>query len=211
MDNMAFCEVCGSKTENGICPNCAAQQYNQQFAQPQYGQPQQVQQAPSFVSEDEVFLAGIGNSMGQNFFAGGGMLSTSAVVTNRRIYFKGTALGTSGRGFAKSKISKVIRLEDVTGTGVFTRDYLFLLIFGCIFAFLGIPLAIAFQKGYIAFLGFFLGGMMILTYFLSKTKILKIEYPGGGLSFSIKLISADACETFMRAVHYAKDSMYSQY
>ena len=207
-ENVYFCENCGAQMINGVCPNCGAQL--QQYAQPQYAQPQQnysqPQQGPTFVSEDEVALATIGNSMGQNFFAGGGLLSTSAIVTNRRIYFKGTTFGVNG-SISKSKVSKVIRLEEVTGTCVRTKTPIGVLIVGAIIFLVFLVAAIAAKSALYILPGFIYAGISVAAFFINKKKLLMIEYAGGGLAFDIKLIPSESCEAFMRAVHYAKDSM----
>jgi hypothetical protein len=124
----AFCSKCGGGLIDGVCPQCADTANNpvQQVKKPD----------PSakfkgfFMSPKEKLVATLGNTFIQNFLAGGMITKGFSVVSDKRVYFRGTTYFVDGKKIRKMAESKTVDLKDVTGTSVttFSRPLLLFLI-----------------------------------------------------------------------------------
>ena len=227
-----FCEKCGGPIQNGICTNCGvqasaqpamqqAEYYPQQAQQPQqvYTQPQQMayqqpqqpiynqaDQEGMFISPDEHVIYQMGTGYAQMFLAGGGITSNAAAITNKRVYYKGKALGTVGH----CKITQVIDLKDISSVGIYRVFNIGLIIVGALIALMTIIPGLAMiGDGGIAMIigGLFFGGLFILAAFLSARRILRIEHAGGVIAVDMKSFSKAECENFRINLFRAKDAI----
>lgn len=109
------CSVCGTQMVDGVCPNCVNQQmmYNIQQNDERYRR--------FFMSPKENLVTTLGNSYIQNFFSTGRIGNGFAVVSDKRVYFHGTAYNVFYDDKGRPKVSKTARsqtvdLKDITGT-----------------------------------------------------------------------------------------------
>lgn len=142
---MGICSECGIELKEGasFCGKCGATIYNENVDssnQPQMNQTVPIN--PVFVEGDETAVASLGNGVLKNMVTGGGLSSLNATLTDRRLYVCGKCLDHTGLGWRYSKISRIIDVDDVTGTGFLYITKPVLMIFSILFAIGGIISAI---------------------------------------------------------------------
>ena len=169
------------------------------------------------ISSDEHVVANLGSSYTQNFFSSGMVRSSYAVVSNKRLYFKGTMMHMTGAGVSrlnKMQISKIVDLADITGTCILTLSNIGLIISAVIaFVFAAASLCLVgvsafFWIGLVLF--GLLGGLMIMLYFKLRTKFMCIEYAGGDITFDLSMYRGGECEEFFKQLRIAKDRLVSE-
>lgn len=200
--NETFCPYCGYSAQN------YTQQHNQTHQNNQYTQYNPNYNNPYsnivFDSREQVFSV-LGNSYLQTFISTGTLGKAFALLSDKRIYFKGKCLMRIGSRWITSKEERVINVEDVTGTGFTIISQVFLLVFALIALLGGLSLMFDDDTLPIAFIFFFLGIISIIAYFISKKTIFEINYPGGGIAFNLKFIKKSEAEDFQRKVMLMKD------
>ena len=77
-----------------------------------------------FVSRDETYISSLGNGYIANFLANGSLSKGFAVITNKRVYFRGSCYSGQGKSFVKSNEERTVDIKDVTGSGFIYRRYL---------------------------------------------------------------------------------------
>lgn len=110
------CPTCGTPLLNGMCPKCASvstiqQQNKKDKPFKQY-----------FMNPNEKLVTTLGNNYIQNYIANGSISRGFAIVSNRRAYFQGKSykIVYDRRGNMKvnqTDQSRVVDLQDITGTG----------------------------------------------------------------------------------------------
>lgn len=154
-----FCTICGTELVNGACPNCLRAQTAPQYRQPntQYQPQTQYQQLvvnvdPNderfksfFMSPKEKFVCALGNGYLMNFLAGGFLGNGFAVISDKRVYFKGKSYEVGEKKLKVRTTASTVDLKDVTGTEVRTVKHIELLILGWICVVLGVILCLIFS------------------------------------------------------------------
>ncbi len=218
---MAFCPECNAELKEGasFCGKCGTTINNENVGTS--NQPKMNHTAPAnpvFVEGDETTVASLGNGVLKNMVTGGGLSSLNATLTEKRLYVSGKCLDHTGLGWRYSKISRIIDIEDVTGTGFvyITKPILIFLAF--ILTFIGVIGLIATSSGgsmmgipsyssaatIIPFLCIIIGIIFFIIHFLTKKNIFQIEYAGGRIGFDVKWIRADVATDFQKQIHYVK-------
>lgn len=103
-----FCTNCGAALIDGVCPNCTQvndEKYNQFFMNPK-----------------ERLVTTLGNTYFQNFLYDGSIRKGFAVVSDKRVYFRGSRyeIATKDKGKKKmthTKESRTVDIKDISGTG----------------------------------------------------------------------------------------------
>lgn len=229
-----FCTKCGSAMVNGICPNCSAQ------TEPQNQQPQKTEQQPKpvevdpnderfksfFMSPKEKFVCALGNGYLMNFLAGGFLGKGFAVISDKRVYFKGKSFEVGENKLKVRTTASTVDLKDVTGTEVRTFKDKMKQIQSIIFMILGVFilfLAIVFSssnsrtpKDVIILLFIFgsallLGGIISIIIYLTQRKtLLTIMFGGGGIAFPLNWFPQQEGENFQKKLRIAKDQAIEQ-
>ncbi len=77
-----------------------------------------------FVNREEKYVASLGNGYIANFLANGGLKKGFAILSDKRVYFKGSCLTGTGRHLTKTNEERTVDNGDVTGSGfTFHRSY----------------------------------------------------------------------------------------
>lgn len=76
-----------------------------------------------FVSRDEKYLSSLGNGYIMNFFANGSLKRGFAVISDRRVYFRGSCFSGQGKNLKKTDEERTVDIKDVTGSGFIYRRY----------------------------------------------------------------------------------------
>ena len=220
---MAVCPECGIELKEGatFCGKCGATINSEKVEAPIQPQMNQVAaENPVFVESDEKTVSSIGNGVLKNLVTGGGLSSLNATLTDKRIYVSGKCLEHSGIGWRYSKVSRIIEVDEVSGTGFvyITKPFL---MFMTILMFLGgiistlvclsvqqnaDPMYVQNTYGnYIIPVAFFIVAIIFfIAHFLTKKNIFQIEYAGGKIGFDVKWIRADVATDFQKQIHLVK-------
>ncbi len=119
-----YCTKCGAKLEHGKCPNCSQTQEAERSGQPSGTgiNPDDEKFKKLFYSPKEKYVCSLGNSVLQSFLSGNANSKGFSVISDKRVYFKGSAFEIDGRGFRKKTVTSSVDLKDVTGTETRTND-----------------------------------------------------------------------------------------
>lgn len=79
--------------------------------------------ASYFVSQDEQYISSLGNGYIMNFLAGGALKRGFAVISNKRVYFRGSCYSGQGKSLVKTDEERTVDIKDVTGSGFIYRRY----------------------------------------------------------------------------------------
>lgn len=77
-----------------------------------------------FVSREEKYLSSLGNGYIMNFFANGSLKRGFAVISDKRVYFRGSCFSGQGKNLKKTDEERTVDIKDVTGSGFIYRRYL---------------------------------------------------------------------------------------
>ncbi len=186
------------------------------------------------IDPHENITAIIGNSYAQTFLSTGQIGKGFAVLSDRRVYFKGKCLYKTGKKYSTRMEERVVDLNDVTGSGFIKFNPIYLLVMGIIMTVITLGLLIASFTGLnvhaaesdaevyfpatggsivggvsmaILAIAFLITSVILLTaYFRRKTTIFKIDYAGGSIGFDLRLISYGEAESFNRSLRTCKDN-----
>jgi len=207
-----YCGKCGTELIDGICPKCVqdstvtAKGYDEKFKD-------------FFMSPNERLITMLGNSYIENFFHNGSVKNGFAVVSDKRIYFRGKRYDVYDDGSViKTYNSRTVDLTDVTGTGF---DYygdkgwlpvaavtfvlgIFLFVFAAALITVKNPFA-SIVAAILIFLGLFMPVYCIYQYFKSKLSLITIQYAGGQIGFNITWFPEQEIELFQKQLRLAKD------
>lgn len=76
-----------------------------------------------FVDNDEALVSSLGNKYIENFIANGTLENGFSVISNKRVYFRGSCFTGNGKRFIKSDEERVVDLKDITGSGfIYQRE-----------------------------------------------------------------------------------------
>lgn len=174
-----------------------------------------------FASPEEHLVAILGNNMAQKFFATGVIEEGFAVLSDRRLYFKGTCLLRRGRRFSKIHEERTVDVVNVTGTGFVHIDPSLLEWIAWLCWAIGSMLVLAggvnslYNKYWDALLliglglGFF-GLILHLIYKVKKRTIFEVAFAGGGIGLDASWIDMQEAEFFQKNIKLVGDNLKSQ-
>lgn len=170
-----------------------------------------------FASSDERLVAILGNNVAQTFFANGRIKEGFAILSDRRLYFKGTCLLRQGRRFSKIHEERTVDVENITGTGFVHRDPVWLKVLAYIsagisaFCLIGGIVDLNNHNGPVAFLiGLGLGLLFLiflLIYKSQKYTVFEVAFAGGGIGLDASWIGADEAQFFQKNIKLVGDSI----
>lgn len=174
---------------------------------------------PYLADQSETIVGIIGNKMIEKFIANGTIENGFAILTDRRVYFKGTNFSRKGKSFYKTNEEQMVNVESVTGTKFIHRNPIWWKISSIIcyvFTFSGVMSTIAgFTEGGIV--GGIVGiamtcGLLFLARFLQtmykiqSTSLFEICFAGGGIAFGLNWIEIGEAEDFQKLIQTTKDA-----
>ena len=186
-----FCGNCGSEIKNvaicnGKCPNCYAPLgaeakgiFNQEMEEERIGlrtgeDKKEDKNKSFFVDEDEQTVSKIGISYVQSYISSSVMGNTSAVLTNKRVYFSGKCFQKSSGHLVKDEREEICELEEIASTGIINIKRVALLWTGAILMLLGVILVMV-SWNIMEDIPLLMGGFMIIVaaimlviYFVTK-------------------------------------------
>ncbi len=81
-----------------------------------------------FVNKDETYVSSLGNGYLMNFLASGNLRRGFAVISNKRVYFRGSCFSGSGKLLVKTDEERTVDVKDITGSGFLYRRYIGILL-----------------------------------------------------------------------------------
>lgn len=207
------CSNCGKplNASQAFCPSCGQ-------AQTASGGKNDTARFAKFRSllfdPSEEIIAILGNNMAQKFISTGQLSNGFAILTDKRVYFKGKCLIRRGKGFYSKLEEKAVDLSDVTGTGFVHNKALWAKIAMFLCAFLGGLFAFVFlvaTNTASPLLGLLLSVSAILIFFFLYKRYnysaFEISYAGGGIAFDMHWITQGESHEFQRELNVLKDKL----
>lgn len=169
-----------------------------------------------FASPDERLVSVLGNNIAQTFFATGTIGKGFAVLSDRRVYFKGKCLQRTGKRFSAIHEERVVDVSNVTGTGfVHTKPVWLLVISIVLFVLAAVYFVVSVAN--LAFIGLLavllfggLGGLFLWLYNSRKRTIFEIAFAGGGIGLDASWIDAQEAEFFQKNIRLVGDNLKRQ-
>lgn len=162
-----------------------------------------------FLNSREKFICALGNNYLQNFLAGGGLQKGFAVLSDKRVYFKGDCFVRNGKRFSKSTEESVVDVKDITGSGFISTNPIWALILSIYLYFMGFMFFVSSKSGFITLSpAFFIVAtfMLLIVYKSGKHNFFQIQYAGGVIAFDTKWYGIAEAQKFQKALRLAKDS-----
>lgn len=212
LDGAKFCDKCGSSVEIAETNVSLTESISiNKTKQESISELQKV-----FVESDEQLIAQIGNGYLVNMLYNN-LESCALMLTDKRVYLKGTVYSGSGRTLEKDISEKIVNIDDVTGSGfIFKTPSRLALLLEVAIMIGGIVLSICIEYGNKpigqAIIGIvfsmIVGAILILpTYFLGKKTKFFIEYAGGKTTIDAKLIGVEDLRDFQKQIYRVKDNI----
>lgn len=105
-----FCGKCGTELIDGVCPKCINEEDTSEKSKDEKFQ-------SIFLSPNEKMVTVLGNSYFQNFLKMGNINKGFVIVSDIRVYFRGTSYEIGDGEIIQLKQSQVVDLQDITGVG----------------------------------------------------------------------------------------------
>lgn len=156
----------------------------------------------------------LGNRYIGSFLSTGAISKAFAILSDRRLYFRGTnyIVSSGRRKLTKTKKSAIVDLCDITGTEILYEGSVLPLIMGILLIAVGLMSVCAPVGGADEDLGFYIGGLSFLlaiisffVYFKQRKHTQVINYGGGGIACDVHRFTHAETEEFRKAMHLAKD------
>ena len=176
-----------------------------------------------FTSNNEKFVAILGNSYIENYVNNGRISRGFAVVSNKRCYFNGESFDArfsraGKRKFIRTRRSRVVDLKDITGTGYDSQENIGLkILFLTFFVLTIISLILAFLARInqeillISILIMLISIVVGIIYLKSRNTFVTIQFSGGEIAFPVKWFTAGDVEEFQRKLRIAKDDALEEH
>ncbi len=172
-----------------------------------------------FSSPTESLVCILGNNLAESFLANGILSNGFAILSDKRVYFKGKCYSRTGKNFTKTTEERIVDVKDVTGTGFIHYKPLGRLIFGFILiasALMSIPAATE-GESFSDFAGMYLasallvGIIMVVSYFINRRSLFEISFAGGAIAFNTVFLNSEETQVFQRNIRLVKDAQAEQY
>lgn len=105
-----FCTKCGTELIDGVCPKCINEENTLEKSNDDKFK-------NIFLSPNEKMVTVLGNSYFQNFLKMGTIDQGYVIVSDTRVYFRGTSYDIGDGGIIQLKQSQIVDLQDITGVG----------------------------------------------------------------------------------------------
>ncbi len=210
-----YCEKCGTKMIDGICPKCT----ETDTASRQKGTDHYTK---FFMSPQEKLVTVLGNSYLQNFLANGSERKGYGIVSDKRLYYHGKSYDVhenkkGKQRLIKTKKARVIDLQDITGVGAdsFSNiSWLFWIACVVIFFIVLHKNVDTYEMEAVIAAEIWIGLPLILLfaflYYRDRVTGIVIQYAGGKIVIDQKWYTADEISSFQQLTMLAKDRLQEE-
>ena len=157
------------------------------------------------IDMDEIIVAKLGNGYFQNLITTGDVSKVNAILTQKRLYLSGKSYDISvSKGILTSfRISKVINIEDVTGTGFVYINNIKFIFFAILFFLAALITMMSYTN--LALIFILISIALVIAFYINKKSIFKIEYAGGSVGFDVKWLNVNESIIFQKKIYQVKD------
>lgn len=162
---------------------------------------------------NEQIVSVLGNSIFQNFLANGFLGKGFAILSDKRVYFKGKCFVRSGEKFISQQEERVVDVNDVTGTGFVHKSNSTALFIAIICLFLSLVFGYIMKEtgsGKTMFFILLLLFAVCLVAYFKKQTFFEIAFAGGGIAFKVNWFPAEESQAFQKNLRLVKDASKSQ-
>lgn len=223
-----ICDICGEENPEGTknCQSCGNQiskvPASQASAAASYSRyKQQSNDTDSiyrskFVDGDEHMICTLGNGYLENIVANSFLARNTAILTQKRVYFSGHCYFKDGNRWKSSHESKILDIEDVTGTGFTYISFFFYLVMAYTVILGSIVMGIFWMTGAfggvkdvgggltVMLAGIVLSIPFLIMYIKHRISVFQIDYAGGQIGFEVKMFGQSESINFQRQIHLIK-------
>ena len=191
------------KAQQAAAEGAAKAKAHRQEAAAQKAEAKAMKQSEQFVDPSETAKATLGTNYAQNVLAGGKVEQDSAVLTEKRLYYKGDLFSGSGKNLMSIKGEYIVPVEDISMTSFVHGESTGGKLFGLLLILVGTGLFFVFPPaGIVAALA---GVVFLIKGFLGKSTVLEVSFPGGRFRFDVKWYPIADMQDFQRQIHLVKD------
>ncbi len=170
-----------------------------------------------FVNPNERLISSIGNGFFTNLLFGNAK-SCSAMLTDKRVYFRGTIYQSQGKAIKKTTEERTIDVEDITASGfIYTRLSILSIVLGVLLMVIALVLYFNLPPRYydrfvrefcLCSLCFAFGLILLLcTIIISRKTWFYIEYAGGRIQLDARIIGLSDVQDFNKQIRRVKDAV----
>ena len=163
------------------------------------------------IDPSETVIASIGNSYLQNMVGSRSVKSGFALLTGKRVYYSGQVFSGNGKGGMTTE-ECIIPVENITQTRFICNQGIVRLMIGLGLAIYGgVTTLFQFANGpediptFVGLGMLLVGACLITSYFLNRSTVFEISFPGGGFSFNVKWYPIEDMREFQRQLYLVKD------
>lgn len=168
-------------------------------------------QKSMLIDPSETVIASIGNSYLQNMVGSRSVKSGFALLTGKRVYYSGQVFSGNRKGGMMTE-ECIIPVENITRTRFIYNQGVIRFMVGLGLAIYGgLTTLFQFASGpedipTLVGLGMLLvGACLIISYFLNRSTVFEISFPGGGFTFNVKWYPIEDMREFQRQLYLVKD------
>lgn len=167
-----------------------------------------------FVSPEERIVSVLGNNTAETFFSTGTLGNGFAVLSNKRVYFRGRCFLRSGKRFSVRKEERVVDVPNITGTGFVYSNPIWLLVLSIVFAITAIISLTQILNGSNAWPvmlpALLIAGGCFAFYRSKKRTLFEISFAGGGIAFDVSWFPTEEAQFFQKNLKLVGDSLKEQ-
>ena len=160
-----------------------------------------------FIDSKEQFICSLGSTYAQTFFSTGILGNGFAILTDKRVYFKGKCFARNGRRFVRRFEERTVDVGDITGTGFIHQKPVGAFIIGLLFFVFGVAayylMGVA---GRLIALPFLALSLICFVISISKKSLFEIQFAGGGIAFDTHWFDETESQEFQKNIRIAKDN-----
>ena len=160
------------------------------------------------VDQSETIAATIGSNYLQNFLSGSNVEKGVGVLTQKRFYYKGKNYAGNGREMKSTTQEGVVSLDDITFTMFTYERHIGFLIFAILLTLAAVVAPIVAGGGHVVEIAMAVALPAIpfyVLYFVKRTSVFQVCFPGGGFGFDIRYYPIADIRDFQRQLHLLKD------
>lgn len=194
----------GAKKAQQVAADGAAKaREHRQEAATQKAETKAMKQSGQFVDPSETAKATLGTNFAQNVLTSGKVKQGSAVLTEKRLYYKGNLFSGSGKNLMSVKGEYIVPIEDISMTSFVHGESTGSKLLGLLLILVGAGLFFVFgPAGTVVALA---GVVFLIKGFLGKSTVLEVSFPGGRFRFDVKWYPIADMQDFQRQIHLVKD------
>ncbi|MCL2604128.1 MAG: SHOCT domain-containing protein [Defluviitaleaceae bacterium] len=169
-----------------------------------------------FASPSEKFVCTLGNNFAENYLAKGSLENGFAILSDKRVYFKGICYISTGKNFVKRNEERIVDVKDVTGTGFIHFKAILMRIIAIILTMSVVLLTILIiieppnndeDNVMLVFLILIMLGIFFwFMYFKNLKTLFEISFAGGKIAFDTTWLNEQEIQDFQRNLRLTKDA-----